>query len=80
MGPWPLKGRNETSMCQQRNPTPPTGPGTILFEPERLLQVARELRNGKGPVVIPGGAQQLNLPSSDVVDLLCHGPKSAGEF
>ena len=27
-----------------------TGPGTILFEPNRLLEVAKELRNGTGPV------------------------------
>eukprot|EP00435_Cladocopium_sp_Y103_P061856 s143_g23.t1 len=57
-------------ISQQMGPWPLKGPGTVLFEPTRLLNMARELRNGKGPVVIPGGAQELQLPSSDVVDLL----------
>lgn len=57
-------------ISQQMGPWPLKGPGTVLFEPLQLPHVAGELQNGKGPVVIPGGAEELQLPTSDVVDLL----------
>eukprot|EP00913_Durusdinium_trenchii_P021993 g20666.t1 len=57
-------------VSQQMGAWPLKGPGTILFDVEQLLQVAGELQDGTGPVLIPGGAQQLKLSSRDVVDLL----------
>ncbi|CAE7417198.1 THO3 [Symbiodinium natans] len=51
LGPWPLKG-----------------PGCILFDAQRVAEVAGRLSEGsRGPVVIPGAADILDLPSTVMV-------------
>ncbi|CAE7896074.1 THO3 [Symbiodinium necroappetens] len=48
-------------------PWPLKGPGYVLFDAQRLGEVAERLSEGRGPVVLPGGAELLDLPSTVMV-------------